>query len=286
MAMSMSATKLPGGLQRAAAIGRDVPCRFCQVRGKAFCGFADSGDLSLLEGVRSYREYRAGDTIVRAGARIGFVGTLVAGTALVSARTQRGSRRIAGLLFPADGFGHPEGARAAPHAIEAATDVVMCSIPHRDLQAMAVSLPRVTGRLLAAAKKEREGAQRWSAGLDTLSVRARLAHLILTVARSQNPLAGIGAFPDLSPSQGFPDRIYLPLSRGAVADYLGVSREAAARQFDRLVADGLVALEQRRQLRILDPERLRQAALGREFRGDFGDQRLPAARAHRYAGCA
>jgi CRP/FNR family transcriptional regulator, anaerobic regulatory protein len=282
MSMSMSATKLPGGLQRAAAVGRDVPCRFCQVQARAFCGFADSGDLSLLEGVRNYREYRAGDTIVRAGARIGFVGTLVAGTALVTSPTQRGSRRIAGLLFPADGFGHPEGARAAPHTIEAATDVVVCSIPHRDLQAMAVSLPHVTRRLLAAARKEREAARGWSAGLDALSVRARLAHLILTVVRSQNPLPGMGAVPDLPPSPGFPDRIYLPLSRGAVADYLGVSRDAAARQFGRLVEEGLVALGQRRQLRILDPERLRQAALGR----DFGGLRLPAARGHRYAGCA
>lgn len=158
MGMSMSATKLPGGLQRAAAIGPDVPCRFCQVRARAFCGLADSGDLSLLEGVRSYREYRAGDTIVRAGARIGFVGTLVAGTARVTSPAQRGSRRIVGLLFPADGFGHPESARAAPHTIEAATDVVVCSIPHRDLQAMAVSLPRVTRRLLASARKEREAA--------------------------------------------------------------------------------------------------------------------------------
>jgi CRP/FNR family transcriptional regulator, anaerobic regulatory protein len=248
----------------------DVPCRFCQARRGAFCHATSAGELNLLERVRRYRRYRAGETVIRAGAPIGFLGTVIAGTALLTLPARRRLRQVVGLAFPSDAFGHPRAARAAPHTIEAATDLVVCSISHDDLQSLAISLPREAARLLGSARSELDAARRWTERTRTMSVRARLARLILTVARSQCWLAGDGIGAEASAIAEIPERIYLPLSRGAVADYLDIGREAVSHHLGQFVEEGLIAFESRRQLWLRDPERLRQVSMSKDLDAGAG----------------
>jgi CRP/FNR family transcriptional regulator len=54
--------------------------------------------------------------------------------------------------------------------------------------------------------------------------------------------------------------IYLPMSRSDIADYIGISLEAASRSFRALSAVGAIALRNRRHVKIIDRDRLNHIA--------------------------
>ena len=101
-------------------------------------------------------------------------------------------------------------------------------------------------RLLDIAFDELDAARDWMLLLGCLTAREKIVSFLMLVVRRS-------ALPEDADQ---PIRIDLPLSREAMASYLGLTIETVSRQMSRLRKDGLIELETARRIIIPDTSRL------------------------------
>jgi CRP/FNR family transcriptional regulator len=66
-------------------------------------------------------------------------------------------------------------------------------------------------------------------------------------------------------SDGDPETVFLPMTRGDIADYLGLAVETVSRVITQLRAMGVIDLHHNNHVRLRDMDRLRDLAEGDEF---------------------
>ena len=236
-------------------------CGDCPIRHRAVCARCDARELRLLEEMKYYRTYGAGQTIVWAGDRMEFVGSVVSGVATLSQTMEDGRTQMVGLLFPADFIGRP-GRMIAPYDVLAVTDTTVCCFRRKPFEEMMAQTPHIGERLLEMALDELDAAREWMLLLGRKTAREKLASLIAIIGRREAGLAGRAPGPNLT--------LTLPLTREAMADYLGLTLETVSRQISALKRDGVVQLREKRRLLVPDFERLVEEA------GDDAQVALPA----------
>lgn len=168
--------------------------------------------------------------------------TLVSGALKVARDLPDGRQHIVGLLFPGDLVGNPFAARA-DETIVVLADAELCVYPRAPLAALLDSHPPAVHVLLRAALGALTEARRWMLTLGRRSAGERVAGLLLDMA-----------------ARGGGERFDLPLSRGGMAEALGLTIETVSRQMTALKAAGIIALPSGRGVELLDRERLRQRA--------------------------
>jgi CRP/FNR family transcriptional regulator len=127
---------------------------------------------------------------------------------------------------------------------------------------MMARTPHIAQRLLEMTLDELDAAREWMLLLGRKTAREKIASLIAIIARRD---ASIG----MAASRG-PLVVDLPLTREAMADYLGLTLETVSRQVSALKRDGVISLEGKRRVMIPDFNRLLDEA------GDDSDGGLPA----------
>jgi CRP/FNR family transcriptional regulator, anaerobic regulatory protein len=224
-----------------------VDCRDCPIRHRAVCARCETDELEMLEEMKYYRTYDPGQTMVWAGDPMDFVASLVTGVATLTQTMEDGRTQMVGLLLPSDFVGRP-GRSIAPYTVTAVTGVTVCCFRKRPFERMMVSTPHIAQRLLEMALDELDAAREWMLLLGRKTAREKIASLITIIARrSTDTKAGeIPAQPSFD----------LPLTREAMADYLGLTLETVSRQVSALKRDGLIVLEGKRRVRIPDFARL------------------------------
>lgn len=235
-------------------------CGDCPIRHRAVCARCEPDELARLEQMKSYRSFQAGQTIVWSGDRMDFVGSVVSGIATLTQTMEDGRRQMVGLLLPSDFVGRP-GRNIAAYDVTAVTDLVMCCFRARPFEELMRSTPHVGQRLLEMTLDELDAAREWMLVLGRKTAREKIASLILIIARRDAALK-------LSRHEG-DVRVDLPLTREAMADYLGLTLETVSRQLSALRRDGVIDLEGKRQVVIPDFDRLIEEA------GDDSDGGFP-----------
>lgn len=76
----------------------DTKCASCPVRHRAVCARANSDELTLLDSVKFYKTYQAGQTIALRGDPLEVLSSVVTGTATLSQSMEDGRTQIVGLL--------------------------------------------------------------------------------------------------------------------------------------------------------------------------------------------
>jgi CRP/FNR family transcriptional regulator len=138
-----------------------------------------------------------------------------------------GGVQIVGLLYPGDFVGTLFADRSAD-AITALGDADLCVYPRQALEEMLVRHP-AAGRLLLRRTLATLGeVRRWMPMLARARADARVAALLLDIARRCGA-EGDGMF-------------RLPLSRGAMAEALGLAVETVSRHMTALQNDGVIQL--------------------------------------------
>ncbi|MFQ5438071.1 MAG: transcriptional regulator FnrL [Paracoccaceae bacterium] len=226
-----------------AAALENVDCGDCPIRYRAVCSRCDQDELEILEGMKSYKSYEADQTIVWAGDQPQFVGSVVEGVAALSQTMEDGRRQMVGLLLPSDFVGRP-GRETAPFDVVAATDVKLCRFQKRPFEKMMASTPHVATRLLEMTMDELDAAREWMLLLGRKTAREKIASLLVIVARRDSYLRHSSASGRV--------RFDLPLSRQAMADYLGLTLETVSRQMSALKKGNLIRLEGKRRVMIPD----------------------------------
>lgn len=218
-------------------------CADCPIRHRAVCSRCEPDELAVLEGMKSYKTFEAGQTIVWAGDQMQFLGSVVTGVAALSQTMEDGRRQMVGLLLPSDFVGRP-GRDIAPFDVVAATEVTLCRFRKASFETLMASTPSVANRLLEMTLDELDSAREWMLLLGRKTAREKIASLLAIIARRDASLR-------LRKAAGRV-RFDLPLSREAMADYLGLTLETVSRQISALKREGIIELEGKRHINIPD----------------------------------
>lgn len=226
-------------------------CSECPIRHRAVCAHCEKDELDELESIKYYRNFEAGQTIIWSGDNMAFVGSVVSGIASLTQTMEDGRTQMVGLLLPSDFVGRP-GREGSPYDVTATTDVVMCCFRKRPFEDLMGRTPHIAHRLLEMTLDELDAAREWMLVLGRKTAREKIASLLSIIARR-----------DASLSSGGPAGTMvfdLPLTREAMADYLGLTLETVSRQMSALKKDGVILLEGKRHVTVPDMGRLMEEA--------------------------
>lgn len=226
-------------------------CSDCPIRHRAVCARCEVDELEELERIKYYRSYEAGQSIIWSGDKLEFVGSVVSGIASLTQTMEDGRTQMVGLLLPSDFVGRPGRNRAA-YDVVATTDLVMCCFRKKPFEQMMEETPHIAQRLLQMTLDELDAAREWMLVLGRKTAREKIASLLAIIGRRDAAL-------HLGDASG---RITfdLPLTREAMADYLGLTLETVSRQISALKKDGVIELEGKRHVTVPDMSRLLEEA--------------------------
>ncbi|MGB7269048.1 MAG: Crp/Fnr family transcriptional regulator [Albidovulum sp.] len=226
-----------------------LKCGDCPIRHRAVCARCDTDELAALEEIKYYRSYEAGQTVVWSGDQMEFVASVVSGVATLTQTMEDGRRQMVGLLLPADFVGRP-GREYAPYDVTATTDLLMCCFRKKPFEQLMDRTPHIGNRLLEMTLDELDAAREWMLILGRKTAREKIASLLSIIAQREAALALRSGKMDFD----------LPLTREAMADYLGLTLETVSRQMSALKKDGVIILEGKRRIAIPDFDRLMEEA--------------------------
>ncbi|MEX0281907.1 MAG: transcriptional regulator FnrL [Arenibacterium sp.] len=222
-----------------------VDCADCPIRHRAVCARCEEDELARLEEIKYYRSFEAGQTIVWSNDPVEFVGSVVSGVASLTQTMEDGRTQMVGLLLPSDFVGRP-GRTGSPYNVIATSDVVMCCFRRKPFEKLMAETPRIAHRLLEMTLDELDAAREWMLVLGRKTAREKIASLLSIIARRDPALTAPGPRVEFD----------LPLTREAMADYLGLTLETVSRQMSALKRDGVITLDGKRRVIVPDLETL------------------------------
>jgi CRP-like cAMP-binding protein len=169
----------------------------------------------------------SGMTIFSRGTEAQFVYVIDEGVVRITRISSDGQRRILAFMVCGDLFGIPDRGMYANTA-ETVGPAALYRLPWSRLRQVMARVPELQFSLLTKLASDFRQAQRQMMMLGQQSAHQRLALFLLDFMR--NP----GFFDE---TNGI---LHVPVNRFDLADYLGTTRETAARAFARLEADGIV----------------------------------------------
>lgn len=226
-------------------------CGDCPIRHRAVCARCEADELEKLDQIKYYRSFEAGQTVIWAGDKMDFVGSVVSGIATLTQTMEDGRTQMVGLLLPSDFVGRP-GRDKAAYDVVATSDMVMCCFRKKPFEDMMNVTPHIAQRLLEMTLDELDAAREWMLVLGRKTAREKIASLLSIIARRDASLNMM--------STGGPMVFDLPLTREAMADYLGLTLETVSRQISALKKDGVIHLEGKRHVTVPDFNRLLEEA--------------------------
>ena len=230
---------------------KEKSCDSCPIRHRAVCASCETDELAVLESIKTYRNYEAGQPIIFAGDQLTFVGSLVTGTATLEQMLEDGRKQTVGLLLASDFIGRP-GRDTAPYDVTAITDVTLCCFQKAKFEELLRTTPHVSQRLLEMSLDELDAARDWMLLLGRKTAREKIATFIVMIDKRTSDPA--------SAKRTNSREITLPLTREAMSDYLGLTIETVSRQFSALKNEGLITLSGKRGVTIPDIAALRDIA--------------------------
>jgi CRP/FNR family transcriptional regulator len=201
------------------------PCSSCEARQVSVCNAIPDADLVRLASIASVTEVPAGQSFIDEG-------------------------EPANSFF---GVGHFLGLAVSDtyaFSAEAIVPVRYCRFKRTKLRRLLDDFPLMEKRLLEVAANELVAAQEQMLLLGRKSARERLASFLLLQSRQGLPCGH-------SRSQ-----FTLPMTRGDIADYLGLTIETVSRTLTRLRGEQLIDVVTQNEVQILDHERLESLAGG------------------------
>lgn len=224
-------------------------CEGCEIRDSALCGSLSDVELATLNKLGRRQTLARGASIMWTGEDNVLCANLVSGVLKLVATTPDGREQIVGLLYPADFVGQPYAERI-DFTITALTDSELCIFPRKPFENVLEGHARMERLLLQRTLATLSAARGLMLTLARKSAAEKVAGFLLDMELRNTP-SGCGAKDD-DHSAPFD----LPLSRGQIADVLGLTIETVSRQMTRLKGAGLITLPGGRGVAIADHDAL------------------------------
>jgi CRP/FNR family transcriptional regulator len=197
--------------------------------------------MDVLDSIKYYRSFEAGQPVIWAGDQLDFVASVVVGVASLSQTLEDGRTQMTGLMLPSDFLGRP-GRSIAAYDVTAVSDLTLCCFRRRPFEGLLESTPHVSQRLLEKTLDELDAAREWMVVLGRKTAREKIASLLAIFAKREAHL-NMADTPD-----GL--KFDLPLTREAMSNYLGLTLETVSRQISALKRDKIIFLEGNRRVEV------------------------------------
>lgn len=218
-------------------------CRDCLVRDHSLCASLNDDELGILSQVGRRRIVPKGTVVVWAGDDNAVCANVVSGALKLLKSTSDGREQAVGLLFEGDFVGQPFNESNDITAV-ALSDTDLCMFPRSSFERVLSDRPKLERALLGRVMRSLNEARDRQLTLARKSARARIAGFLCDLAHSSGN-----------------DQFNLPISRGDIADYLGLTIETVSRQFTEFKSEGMIAAERgSRSIKILDYAALQSLA--------------------------
>jgi CRP/FNR family transcriptional regulator, anaerobic regulatory protein len=204
-------------------------------------------ERAQLAVISSVVRFRKGTTIYGEGEHADAVFNIITGVVKSYKTLPDQTQHIVAFLFPDDLVGLTKEGRYVNSA-EAVTAVTGYRIPVTALEARLRKDPELEFRVICKVCHELREAQRHAFMLSKHRGVAKVG-LFLEMLENYQVARGDGAA-----------EVYLPMSRSDIGEYLGLSLEAVSRSFRALVSRGVIAIRNRRHVRILNRAQLESVA--------------------------
>lgn len=225
------------------------PCLHCDARQKCVCGAVPDDDLARLAAMAVPFACERGGVFINEGEPADDFFNVTRGTAKLFKLLPDGRQQITGFASAGHFLGLAVSDTYAFSAM-AIEPVQACRLSRRRLKAVIEDFPALERRLLATACNELVIAQEQMLLLGRKTAQERLASFL--VAWSY----------DSTLCHPVPDSVRLPMTRGDIADHLGLTIETVSRTFSRFRADGRITTPSNTDVVIVDRPWLESVAAG------------------------
>ena len=236
------------------AVDSKLPCGRCGARSSGVCGGAAPSDLARLAALATIANVSRGQTFIHEGAPAEHFCMLIQGSAKLYKVLPDGRRQIVGFAYAGSflGVSAPEYYAFSAEAIE---PIRLCRLSRHGLLRLLGDSDAMKQRLLDVAINKLVLAQEHMVLLGRKTTIERVASFLLFQAKRPQPRGVL------------PPRVRLPMSRGDIADYLGVTIETVSRSLTKLANSGVIAIPNIHEVAILDLSRLESLAQGASLEG-------------------
>lgn len=229
----------------------DIPvvCMSCEARHKGICGALTPQQLTELSKTTTKTVHEHSRELHSSDQNQETYSNILSGVVKLTKLLPDGRQQIVGLQFAPDFLGRPFSSQNEVIA-EAATNVRLCNFPKSILEKFIEDAPDMERRLHQQHLNELDEARDWMLTLGRKTAIEKLASFLILIISHINP------------EQAEEDNlnVELPLKRGDIADYLGLTIETISRQLTNLKKKGVVEIGEKREIRIVDFKRLKKIA--------------------------
>jgi CRP-like cAMP-binding protein len=206
-----------------------------------------SEDVLKLQNVTNSRCFKKGEFIFREGDRSETLFIIRKGLIKLSKVSEEGKEQIIRLLFQGDFFGQFALLQNESHYAnaEALEETIVCSIEKQPFVNALERNPTMAFHFIHALNKRLFLADEWMSLISLMDVEQRLARVILLF------------YEKLDVSH---DQFTLPISKRDLASLIGTTPETLSRKLVLFVAKQAIQLKQRRDIQVVDYQRLKKIA--------------------------
>lgn len=212
-------------------------CATCQARPLTLCAGVAAEQLPLLESHSRVFDLRKGTCLFTQGDRAAYVYNVIEGCLRLINEFPDGRRQVLGFPMPGDCFGITH-MQAYDYGASALTHCRICRIPEDAFRSLLLDLPPVNQALHVRDEELLHAARTHAMALGRGTAVERVAGFLLE--RLGHPAAGKSV------------EVVLPMHRGDIADYLGLTLETVSRTFTALRRRTLIELCPHGVVKILD----------------------------------
>lgn len=224
-------------------------CDSCSARTLSVCSSVASEDLVRLGSLAEVVTLTAGAVLTREGDAAPYVFNITSGSLRVYKLLPDGRRQITGFLFAGDFLGLAIG-ELYVFSAEAMEPTTVCRFRKGPFRALVESSPPLEHMLLHRTSHELAAAQNQMLLLGRKTAIERMASFLLDL-------------PGHDPARPTaPGHVRLPMKRGEIADYLGLTIETVSRVLTRMRTKGIISLPSQNDLIVERPDLLRAHADG------------------------
>ena len=225
------------------------PCASCGARPYSVCSAIADADLAFLAAVALPMTIEAGASFMAEDEPASHFFNLTGGTARLFKLLPDGRRQVLGFARSGHFLGLVS-AKAYTVSAEAVEQVHLCRFPRARLHRLVGQFPRLERQLLETTANELATAQEQMVLLGRKTARERVASFLVGWAVGGRPCA-----PPVT-------HLHLPMPRGDIADYLGLTIETVSRTLTRFRIEGLLAIPTSSEVEVLHPAALADIAEG------------------------
>ena len=218
----------------------NLACETCPVKETAACSVLTQEERDALAAAGRTRTIKRGEMLFAAGDEDAACATLVSGALKVSAYDQDGNEQILALVHPA-GFIGELFAPFAHHDVVALTESKLCTFARGDIERAIDDYPALARALLRRSQEDLLATRNLLELTAHASAESRLAALLhdFAAAASQS-------------SCHLAREFELPLTRGEIANMLGLTIETVSRKLGELEDTGAIVRKGKRGIEISD----------------------------------